>query len=515
MHSGFFPFLLTQEQKNMLFNSFQFFLFFTTVFFCFYFARDNNRWVVLLVASIVFYSAVNSTYLILVIALVTLIGYFFGRWIDRSASEQHKKWVYWSGVLILLSLLIYLRYTPFLVTEFNALLKLLSLNTGLVVPPLLLSIGVSFYIFQVISYLTDIRLGIQVPEHHFGYFALYVSFFPKILQGPIERAEKLLPQLHTPYVFDYEKTRSGLLQFTWGLFKKIVIADRLALFVSEVFDHATLYSGISLILATFYFAIQIYCDFSGYTDMALGCARIFNIELTNNFNRPYFATSIAEFWRRWHISFSRWIFDYIFKPVQMFIRRMGVLGNMIALLITFLVCGIWHGPKWGYIVWGIIHGIYLALHVVYNPLQKKILNKLGLEKSIIIRGLQMSTTFSLVCFAWIFFRADTISDAFYIISHLLTGLGTYLSAFISSLPAIGQNRVILNPILLNQSPMDQIILLFGLLVLIVGEIPSSSNWIGIILKEKPLLRWCFYVMAAMCILFLGTSGKQPFMYFKF
>jgi D-alanyl-lipoteichoic acid acyltransferase DltB (MBOAT superfamily) len=227
-------------------------------------------------------------------------------------------------------------------------------------PRVLSSIGMSFYTFQALSYSNDIYREIQIPEAHLGRFALYVCFFPKLLQGPIERAGGLLIQLRKPFEFDYENTREGLLRIAWGLFKKVVIADRVAVIVNTVYGNAGGFTGLPLIVATYSYAIQIYTDFSGYTDIALGTARLFNIRLTENFNKPYFAQGVADFWRRWHISLSSWLLDYIFRPLQWRWRDLRLAGPFMALLVTFLVSGAWHGASWNFILWGLLHGLFIA-----------------------------------------------------------------------------------------------------------------------------------------------------------
>ena len=305
--------------------------------------------------------------------------------------------------------------------------------------------GVSFFVLQAISYLIDIYLEVLDPERHFGYFALYLSFFPKLIQGPIERGGDLLPQLHSPYKFDYQRMRLGLWKVEQGLFKKLVIADRLAIFVNAVYDHAQTYTGLPLLLATYLYALQIYFDFSAYTDIALGVAGIFGIRLTDNFNSPYLADSIPEYWRRWHISFSRWILDYIFKPIQMLLRNWQRWGMAIALLITFLFSGIWHGMSWGFVIWGGLHGIYMAGSVLFSPFIKKLFKRFKLERNKLLKIAQVFITFNLVSFSWIFFRAKNLADASYIVTHLLRGIGSSLRLLLRSLtPQV--NTEAFNPI---------------------------------------------------------------------
>ena len=282
-----------------------------------------------------------------------------------------------------------------------------------------MAIGVSYFVFQAISYLIDVYWRLQEPERHPGIFALYLSFFPKLLQGPIERAGDLLPQLRVPFRFDPDNFRVGLFTFAWGLFKKAVIADRLALYVNSAYGDLPGHAGLPLLIATYLYALQIYYDFSGYTDMALGSARMFNIRLTQNFRTPYLAVSVADFWRRWHISFSRWILDYLFRPLQMHWRNLRQAGTVAALIVTFLLSGLWHGASWCFVIWGGLHGLYLASSVAYKPLKKKFSKRFNLGKSRWYGLWQIVVTFHLVCLAWIFFRSPTVGDAWYVLTHLL------------------------------------------------------------------------------------------------
>lgn len=482
----------------MAFNSFQYFLFLPTVYLVFYFVGDKGRWLVLLLASAIFYAALNVPYLLLMLGLVTIITYVSGIWIELSPTPSRKTCLLWSGIGCNTVILLALKYLPVLTNNLNQFFHLLSWNTNLPVGTTLVTVGLSFYVFQAISYLVDIYLEIEKPEKHFGYFALYLSFFPKLLQGPIERAQDLLPQLRKPYEFNYDDTRSGMLLFTWGLFKKVVVADRLALFVNPVYDNVHAYSGLTLVLATYLYAMQIYFDFSAYTDMALGTARLFNIKLTRNFDSPYKATSIADFWRRWHISFSRWILDYIFKPLQMKLRDRKNVGTAVALLVTFLISGIWHGASWCFVVWGGLHGLYLAASVFYRPLQKKIYKKLRLDKTRIQKAWQIVITFNLVCFAWIFFRANSLADAWYIVTHLFHGNGHSLSFLLS------QNH--------NELTITLILIIF---MLIIGREQYQDKLIEIIFAKPAVIRWCSYYIIIMTILLLWVVSNQAFIYGRF
>jgi alginate O-acetyltransferase complex protein AlgI len=433
---------------DMLFASFPFFLFLPAVFFVFLLTPIKFRWGVLLIASLGFYAVQGAPYLFFILVFVILASYVFGLWLDAANSENQKKWLLAAGITLLIAPLLSLRYLPVLLAYF-------SFHGGIAeTQRLWITIGVSFYSFQAISYLIDIFLGILSPEKHLGYFALYLSFFPKLIQGPIERGGDLLPQIRQPSPLYYKTVMGGLMLIVWGLFLKLVLADRLGLFVDPVYNNLHEYSGLPLIIATYLYALQIYFDFSGYTLIAIGIARLFGFNLTNNFNSPYLATSIADFWRRWHISFSRWILDYIFKPLQMQWRNWKNWGSAAALIITFLVSGLWHGASWGYLIWGVLHGIFMAIAVFTAPLERKLLKKYKLTKSKWVRIGQIFLTFNLVCFCWIFFRANSLSDSGYIASHLF-----------SSNAYNGDFNFINHSLLLNQGPKNGMIML-GLLLFV-------------------------------------------------
>ena len=492
----------------MPFNSLKFFLFLPIVYLTFYFAGERVRWFVLLAASLLFYAALNVPYLLVVLILVAIATYSFGIWLDHAESAKTKQILLWSGVAINVLILVGMKYLPFLSENLKAFSALLSIDAQIQPVKAFVSIGVSYYVFQAISYLSDIYLEIEKPERHFGYFALYLAFFPKLLQGPIERASDLIPQLKTAYEFNYDNMRFGMLLFAWGLFKKVVIADRLGLYVDAVYNDVHAFTGLPLLLATYAYAIQIYMDFSGYTDMALGSARLFNIILTRNFNSPYRATSIADFWRRWHISFSRWILDYIFKPLQMQWRYGKNRGTATALVVAFLVSGIWHGASWGFVIWGGLHGLYMACSVFYRPYQKKLHKILGIEKTTFLKAWQIFVTFNLVSFAWIFFRANNLEDACYVMSNaiMLVNSGAMTNAinmFFASDMSL-YNAIILSASLLvilsvallkGKRPLFSLPLsirwsAYFLLVLLIFLVLLKNLWVDFRVRRPESLRCC-------------------------
>jgi alginate O-acetyltransferase complex protein AlgI len=488
----------------MPFNSLQYFLFLPLVYLVFYLVGDGARWCILLAASLLFYAALNVPYLLAVLVLVAIASYGFGIWLGQAESPRAKRLVLCGGIAANLLVLVVMKYLPFLSENLRALLGLVSLDNGFQPLRAFVAIGVSYYVFQAISYLFDIYLELAEPERHFGYFALYLAFFPKLLQGPIERAADLIPQLKAGYRFDYENMRYGMLLFAWGLFKKVVLADRLGPYVDTVYSDVHAYTGLSLLLATYAYACQIFLDFSGYTDMALGSARLFNINLTQNFNSPYLATSVADFWRRWHITFSRWILDYVFKPLQMQWRNAKNWGTAAALVAAFLVSGFWHGASWGFVVWGGLHGLYMACSVFYRPYQKKLHKALGLEKTRMLKVWQVLVTFNLVSFAWVFFRSPNIGDAWYVVTHLLN-----LGGNVAQAHHLGLKTFLKNCILMGQfTPAFAVSM--GLLVLVCCVRLKKETIFG----SPVYLRWSLYLALTFAIILLAQANSQ-FLYFKF
>lgn len=476
----------------MIFTSFSYLLFLPVAYLAFYFGTDRWRWFVLLIASYGFYASFKAPYLLAVLLMVTGISYVCGLCITTYEDEVIRKRWLWIGSLACLSILAIMKYLPFLESKANSILGFNSAQSSACI-----SIGVSYFTFQAISYMADIYLEIEEePERHIGRFALYMAFFPKLLQGPIERAGTLLPQLKQPYQFDYDAMRSGMLLFTWGLFKKTVVADRFALYADQVYNNVHNYTGISLIIGTYAYALQIYFDFSAYTDMARGTGRMFGINLSENFNSPYLATSVADFWRRWHISFSRWILDYIFRPLQMKWRQYGRCGTVVALIITFIISGIWHGPAWGFVIWGLLHGVYLASSVCYSPYQKKLHMWLGIKKNYCLKLWQIIFTFNIVSIAWIFFRANTLGDAYYFICNLFTG-----------------SKGLIDDLILSQGKLELLILLLTCIfyIIISRLIPfDNSRYINNI-----YIRWLVYLSIVMNILVFTVAEEGKFIYMQF
>lgn len=490
----------------MTFNSFSYFLFLPTVFLVFQFTKDRFRWLVLLASSYIFYGFLLRPSLLAVLAFVTIFSYWVGSLIGQTKSQKRRKTLLCIGVSVNLLVLVYFKYLVFLVENLNMLLDLLSFENTIPQPEPLVSVALSFFIFQAISFLADMYFGTIRPELHPGHFALYISFFPKLLQGPIERTGNFLPQIKKPYQFKYDEVRQGLLLFSWGLFLKTVVADRFALFVDPVYNNVQAYTGITLIIATYAYAFQIYFDFAGYTNMALGSARLFGITLTQNFNSPYLATSCADFWRGWHISFSRWILDYIFEPLQMKWRNLAKTGTALALFVTFLLSGIWHGASWNFLIWGVLHGIFLAISIYYRPYKKKIHKRLVPEKNRWARAVPILITFHLVCLTYIFFRSTTVSDAWYIVTNMLDIHGNY-----ASIQGNGMSEFIKSDILIGQKKT------VALTLAVMSSIPLTvRRFRNMPFFEKPVwFRWTCYYGLFLLITVFHLSTKPSFIYFQF
>ena len=364
---------------------------------------------------------------------------------------------------------------------------------------IILPIGLSFHTFQSLSYVIEVYRGKYRAEKNLGIYSLYVMFFPQLVAGPIERPGHLIPQFKKEQFFDYKRVFEGIQLMCWGFFKKVVIADRLATVVNMVYNNVTDYTGIPLIVATIFFAFQIFCDFSGYSDIAMGSAKIMGIDLTQNFKRPYLSRSIREFWRRWHISLMNWFVDYIYIPLGG--NRVKTYRLFLNLIIVFLISGLWHGANWTFIIWGALNGFYLIFSIMTSKLREKISSKLGIMKlPVIYAAMQMIVTFILVNLGWIFFRANSISDALYILTHLFSN---WSLSFPVRHGGVGGWPGFFTVILL-------------VLLLIVIQLIQEFIGVKKLLSTKPFwVRGIIYLVIILVILLIGVFGSAPFIYFQF
>ena len=492
----------------MLFNSLEYFIFLPTVFLFYWFIKDNKlkkQNLLILISSYAFYAWWDWRFLSLIF-ISTLIDYFTGLRIDYSKSYKVKKLYLCLSIIINLSLLGFFKYYNFFINSWVELLSSLGYEQkSLWTINVILPVGISFYTFQTISYSLDIYYKKLKPTKDFIAFAAFVSFFPQLIAGPIERASNLLPQLLKKRVFIYRRAVEGLRLILWGLFKKVVIADSLAWRVDNIFNNFQNLDGGVLLLGLIYFSFQIYCDFSGYSDIAIGTAKLFGIELMSNFKFPYFSRNISEFWGRWHISLSSWFRDYLYIPLGG--SRIGTWISIRNIMIIFILSGLWHGANWTFIVWGALHGLYLIIAIIAKQPKKYLRDILGLKGSFIYKLWQVGITFILVLFAWIFFRANSINDALYIIQHMFIDIRDYADIEKMKLKFRGLG-IQINDIIIC------LILIFFMEIYHLYE-RTGDVWQKLSLHPR-ILRWSIYYIIMFSILFLGPYTKiNNFIYFQF
>jgi D-alanyl-lipoteichoic acid acyltransferase DltB (MBOAT superfamily) len=488
----------------MLFNTLEFIIFFPIVVMIYFALPYRFRWMLLLAASCYFYMCWKAEY-ILLLFLSTSIDYWAALQMSHTAVQAQRKRYLLLSLFTNLGILFAFKYFNLFNETARALFNQFNIFYGVPAFELLLPVGISFYTFHALSYTIDVYHGIRPPEKHLGMFMLYVTFFPQLVAGPISRAHTMLPELYKKYDFDYRRVVSGLQLIIWGFFKKVVIADTLGVYVNAVYNSPGEHYGLPVILATYFFAFQIYCDFSGYTDIAIGSAQIMGYNLMENFRRPYLSRSISEFWKRWHISLSTWFRDYLYIPLG---------GNKVPkwrwyfnLFIVFLISGLWHGANWTFVVWGALHGAYLVCSLWTSEMRVKVVQFFGLSRlPTVHRYLQIFITFHLVLLGWIFFRANSISDAFLLLTNMFhIELLDINPAHLSIDVADGMGTE------------ELIIAFFSVLFLIaVHMFEESRGSVRTIISSKPLIfRWALYVTLVLAILNLGMPQEIPFIYFQF
>ena len=469
----------------MLFNSIDFFIFLPLVFLLYWTFTKKLKLqnLVLLLSSYIFYSWWDYRFLVLIIAS-TLVDYFVGLQIHQSNNKKERKTWLFVSLFFNIGLLGFFKYYNFFIESIIDSLTQLGLsveNTWSL--KIILPVGISFYTFQTLSYSIDIYKRKFMPTKDFIGFASFVSFFPQLVAGPIERASNLLPQILNKRVYTYVALSQGFKLIIWGFFLKIVIADRAAIYVNAVYNNVENHDGLTFIVATILFAFQIYGDFAGYSLIAIGVAKLFGINLMTNFNRPYFSASVSEFWNRWHISLSTWFRDYVYKPLGG--NRTRKWRWLINLFVTFVISGLWHGAKWNFVVWGALNGLYLIIEVLlFKKKRKGVIN-------III-------TFFLINFSWIFFRANNFNEAIFIVNKIFTkpgylyfGFGEDITAFFYAVMAI------------------------VLLILIEFKKEFFNTLFSISNSKYEIIRLFGYAIVVFIIFYLGVFGENQFIYFQF
>ena len=490
----------------MLFISFDFLIFFPVVALVYFLIPQKIKYLWLLLASYYFYMSWNPEYAILIF-ISTAVTFLSGIAIDRNKTEKSRKWAVALSFIINISILFFFKYFYFTIDNINAVRAALKLPSITPRFDVILPVGISFYTFQALSYTVDVYRGDVTPEKNFFKYALFVSFFPQLVAGPIERSKNLISQVSEEHHFDYLRVRRGLVMMLWGYFLKLVIADRAAILVNTVYDNITAFDGAQISLATVCFAAQIYCDFASYSIIALGAAEVMGFRLMENFKRPYFAVSVSDFWRRWHISLSSWFRDYLYIPLGG--NRKGKFRKYVNIMIVFLVSGLWHGASWHFVAWGAIHGLYQVVGGVTYNIRKKVRGTMKInEKSpdyLCVCRLFVSV---LVCFAWIFFRSNNIKEAYFAMVQIFTKFSAG-SLKLGKIAELGMDKA------------NVIVLLSAVVVLFVVSVIAEKDSAAFEKLEKRnfAVRWIIYLFLLFAVLIFGVYGPgyeaSQFIYFQF
>jgi len=499
----------------MLFNSLSFYIFFPIVTAVYFLLPHRFRWMWLLAASAYFYMSFVPYY-ILILCVTILIDYYSGIAIERSEGKRRKQFLTLS-LIANLGMLGFFKYFNFFNANVDALAQWIGWNYPIQALNIILPLGLSFHTFQSMAYTIEVYRGHQKAEQHLGFLALYVLFYPQLVAGPIERPGNLLPQLHEERRFDYQNATDGLRLMAWGFFKKLVIADRLALLVDPIYANPRQYPGPLHILAMMALAYQVYCDFSGYSDIAIGAARVMGFRLMTNFDRPFSATSMSEFWKRWNISLSSWFRDYFYIPLGG--NRVSRPRYYFNVFLTFLASGLWHGASWNFVIWGGLHGIFVLIEIWTKNLRAAFerFNPLGKLPSL-QRLLQNFVVFLLVAFACIFFRAASLSDAWYIVEHLFSGYDfSQIPLWLEVIRAtLGKNFPL--AILFTSLTGAQVLIIMIAQILFLEAVQyfqKQNPLEHVLIGKNAFLRWSAYYALLANILLFGAFSQTTFIYFQF
>jgi alginate O-acetyltransferase complex protein AlgI len=492
----------------MLFDSISFLVFFPVVAILYYILPQRFRWILLLAASCYFYMAFIPAYILILFYLIT-IDFIAGIYIEKSEGRRRTIFLIIS-IIANVGTLFFFKYFNFFNANVTYIAHLIHWNYSIEALMIALPLGLSFHTFQSLSYVIEVYYKRYPAERHIGIYTLYVMFFPQLVAGPIERPQQLLPQLHAKHEFEEGGVQQGLKLMLWGFFKKVVVADWIGVLVNTIYGNLHAANGVILCVAATAFSLQLYADFSGYSDIARGSAQVFGIKLVNNFDAPYFSKSIAEFWRRWHISLSSWFRDYFYYPLAFSLSENPYFRVYLGTFITFVVIGLWHGAAWTYIFMGAVFGFYIVFGMMTKTFRTRMANALGTSRFPLLYGaLQTLVTFALVTIGWIFFRAPSLHDVLYILGHLGTGWGSITQPQFWS-------HLIFDP---NTTGLTQSELLFvtiSAIMMIAGESFERERHIVESLTAKPAwLRWTAYYAFILWILFFAYYKEVTFIYFKF
>lgn len=490
------PTVSQTQGLSMLFNSFEFLLFFPVVLFLYYALPHKLRWLFLLASSYYFYAA-SEPYLIILLLISTMVDYYCGLKIGN-VDARRKKHYLWLSIVVNVGILVAFKYLFFFIDSTHSILEYFGVEISSSeqvqsyrIDQILLPVGISFYTFQTMSYTIEVYRGNMEPEKHLGRFALFVAFFPQLVAGPIEKATRLLPQLKKTISPDLSQIKRGMIIMAWGFFLKVVVADRLGIYVDAVYADPDGHQGLPTLLAAFFFVFQIYFDFAAYTYIAVGAAKTMGILLINNFNRPLFSKNITQFWQRWHISLTQWIRDYLYSPL----RRKAHLNRVVSVLLVFFIMGLWHGANWTFVVWGLINALFLIIEVSTNKWRKNIFEFLHIPSK--LRSFMgWAVSFTLMMLSLIFFRSASIQEAINFIGNLfvipnlhINVLNNYLELFLS------------------------ILLIFGVQWI---HFVKGNNKIYELVEGRPVwARWSLYLAYIVIIVMLGINRQESFIYFQF
>jgi len=474
----------------MQFNSFIFFIFFIIVLVSYYNISSNKRNIVLLISNYIFYSYFDYRFSILLLSLTT-ITYFLGNFISKNNTYELKRKFLITGVFINILILGIFKYLNFFSESFVSLVNLFGFYLDPVTISTIQPLGISFYIFQSLTWLFDNYYEKIDKEYNIIEFLTFSSFFPTVIAGPIERAHRLMPQIKNDRDFNKENIKAGFYLIVYGLFRKVLIGDTIGRMINHIFAEPEYFTSFEILAAILLYAIQIYNDFAGYSSIARGAAKMLGFDIMLNFKQPYFADSVTDFWRRWHISFSTWLRDYIFYPLQLKFRYYGRWGNLLAIILTFLLCGIWHGASWNFVLWGLLHGIYLSIPVLTGQGSSFINNKIN--NSSTLRILSIIKTFILVLIAWILFRIENWSTLMTLVNQLvLFSSGEFVARFI------------------------KIILSYYFVSFLLDYLEIKFQTDNILLKLTPAVAFGISLIVSIIVLsYLITSDKAPFIYARF
>ena len=484
----------------MTFNSWEFLIFYPIVAILYFLLPKRARWPMLLIASYYFYIFYQADLIFLIVA-TTFISWISSLIIERTDRVGLRRLMLAITLIACLGVLFFYKYFNFLAGSVVSIVNLLGGEAPPVVLNLVLPVGISFYTFQTLSYVIDVYRGKVKTERNFFFYALFVSFFPQLVAGPIERPDNLIPQLKEAHKWSNENAVKGAKHMMVGFFKKIVVADLISVYVNSVYNNVAEATALGVIIATALFAVQIYCDFSGYTDIAIGCARIMGIRLMKNFDHPYTSTSIKEFWGRWHISLSSWFKDYLYIPLGG--NRCSKGRHLLNLMIVFTVSGLWHGANWTYVIWGVLHGFYQIIGNLTIKRRNAFVERLGFTKDHpAVVWTRRVITFILVDFAWLFFRANTPADAFALIKTLFTGWG----GTAGTLGDMG-----LTPVMIALTILTIATLVMIDRMLTYDDLPDGSDAIS---RHGGFIYYVFMILLAW-VLLLSKDMTSTFIYFQF